>query len=452
MDATVQRLLGLVDAARDELIAFHQSIVRVPTVNTGVMPTGNETPCAEVVQRKLAEDGIQAAIYESAPTRGNLVARLSGSAGSPGLHYMSHLDVVPVEDPSQWTYPPFGAEIHDGKIWGRGSSDAKSCVSTGAMAMILLKRSGVPTRGDLVFSAGADEETGGKYGYAWLAQHKAEAIRADFALNEGGGGATRTPNGLFYTLCNGEKGRLEVTLRVSGKSGHAARPWASDNALAKAAEIVTRIQRYQPELDTSHPLFGMLGEVAGVTEPVTPGNIDRIADEIGGRLPGLASTLRGMSRMTFTPTMLSAGVKSNSIPASAALTCDIRSLPSQDLDYVRRQVEQVAEGIPGVEIDVVYTAEPNQSPASTPFTEQARRAVEIALGEPVKLLPGLAIGFTDSRLVRPIGQAVYGFMPSPPDLDPDHGVHGVNERVEIQTLVMRTKALLALAYLVLAGD
>src|SRR5262249_24217898 len=154
-----------------------------------------------------------------------LIAHLRGRDGSPALHYMSHLDAVPVEDESQWRYPPFGAEIHDGKIWGRGSSDAKSCVSTGAMAMILLKRSGVPLRGALVLSAGADEETGGKYGYGWLAANKAAEMRADWALNEGGGGGSHTPNGLFYTLCTGEKGRLEVVFRVQGKSGHAARPW-----------------------------------------------------------------------------------------------------------------------------------------------------------------------------------------------------------------------------------
>src|SRR5690349_20007933 len=115
MDAQLERLLAAADAAKDELIAFHQSIVRAPTVNTGQMPTGNETRCAEVVRAKLEADGVRAEIFESAPTRGNLVARLPGAGGDPSLHYMSHLDVVPVEVQSKWTYPPFGAEIHDGK-------------------------------------------------------------------------------------------------------------------------------------------------------------------------------------------------------------------------------------------------------------------------------------------------------------------------------------------------
>src|SRR5205823_344448 len=102
-----------------------------------------------------------------------------------------------------------------------------------------------------------------------------------------------------------------------------------------------------------------------------------------------------------------------------------RSLPHQDLAYVRQQAERVAEGITGVEIEINYTAEPNNSPYGTAFTDQAAEAVALALGEPVKLMPALAIGFTDSRFVRPIGQQVYGYMPSPPDREDDHGVHGV---------------------------
>src|SRR5437899_2684471 len=120
---TRTELLASVDAAREEIIALCQALVRVPSVNTGVMPTGNETPAAEVLRDKLAADGITAQILESAPNRGNLVARLAGNAGAPRLLYLSHTDVVPVEDEAAWTHPPFGAEIHEGRIYGRGSND-----------------------------------------------------------------------------------------------------------------------------------------------------------------------------------------------------------------------------------------------------------------------------------------------------------------------------------------
>ena len=112
--ATLEELLASVEAAREEIVALCQALVRVPSINTGVMPTGDETPAAIVLRDKLAADGIAADILESAPNRGNLIARLPGSAGAPRLLYLAHTDVVPVEDEAAWDYPPFGAEIHEG--------------------------------------------------------------------------------------------------------------------------------------------------------------------------------------------------------------------------------------------------------------------------------------------------------------------------------------------------
>ncbi|HEY8741523.1 MAG TPA: M20/M25/M40 family metallo-hydrolase, partial [Chloroflexota bacterium] len=168
-------LLAAVDTLREEMIEFHRAIVRFATVNTGVMPTGNETPCCEYIQARLASEGINGEITESAPGRGNLIARLPG-AGGPSLLLMSHLDVVPVEDASVWRYPPFGAEVAEGKIWGRGSDDCKAVTTAAYFATVLLKRHSIPLRGDLTFSATADEESGGNYGYGWLAEHAPDTI------------------------------------------------------------------------------------------------------------------------------------------------------------------------------------------------------------------------------------------------------------------------------------
>src|SRR5512143_972106 len=99
-------LLKQVDEGRDELVALEQALVRIPSINTGVMPTGNETPVCELVAQKLAADGIESRIVDSAPGRGNLVARLTGSTGKPRLLYVGHTDVVPVENEGDWQYPP----------------------------------------------------------------------------------------------------------------------------------------------------------------------------------------------------------------------------------------------------------------------------------------------------------------------------------------------------------
>ena len=94
----LESLLDQVDEMRDEIIALEQALVQIPTVNTGLMPTGNETEACRYIERWLAEDGISSETIESAPDRGNLIARLEGRSGKAGLMFMSHLDVVPVEE------------------------------------------------------------------------------------------------------------------------------------------------------------------------------------------------------------------------------------------------------------------------------------------------------------------------------------------------------------------
>jgi len=446
---TLQKLLEQVEAAEEEIVALERALVRFPTVNTGRMPTGNETPLAESLANRLAGEGIQAQVVESAPGRGNLIARLVGSEGSPRLLYMAHTDVVPIEDESVWRYPPFEAAMAEGRIWGRGASDCKALVTCESMAAILLKRAGVSLKGDLILTAGADEETGGEYGYGWLAKNMPSAVRADVAINEGGGLPLRLDRGLLFLFAHGEKGRLEVHITLRGKSFHAAWPWRAVNPNYMLAEALDRIRSCEPELDVSSPVFRHLG-LFDIEDEVTVENVDAIADRLSSEQnENLGSQLRGLSRMTLTPTMISSGVKSNQIPNRCVLTCDVRTLPHQDEQYVRREVERVLRGVEGVEeIRVDYTAVPSTSPYDTAFAEQVKRATEIALGRDDLLwIPTITTGFTDSRLIRPLGTIVYNFSPSHPDADPDKaGAHCADESVDIASLVSRTKMLVALAW------
>jgi acetylornithine deacetylase/succinyl-diaminopimelate desuccinylase-like protein len=148
--------------------------------------------------------------------------------------------------------------------------------------------------------------------------------------------------------------------------------------------------------------------------------------------------------------MLDAGVKSNSIPDRAHVTCDVRALPGQDDRYLRQELEHICEGH-GVEIDIDYTAVSNASPADSPFVELCRRSLRLALGDRAfQLVPAVTVGFTDSRFLRPLGTQVYGFAPHHPNAEPARtGVHGNNEFMEIDSLVLRTKNAIALACLTL---
>lgn len=446
-------LLAQVEPLRDQIVSFHQDIVRIATVNTGVMPTGDETPCAEYLQKRLAAEGIESEILESAPNRGNLIARIKGEGGGPSLMFMTHLDVVPVEDESTWTYPPFSATLADGKIWGRGSDDCKAVTTAAFFATTLLVKSGLARKGDLIYTGTADEESGGFYGFGWLAKNHPEKITADFAINEGGSGPMPSHEGLIYGLPLGEKGRVEVTITISGRSGHASRPWAADNALEKAGKVLTALAAYKPEIDLTHPIFDYLGEMIEGMQKPTAETLEECLAAVKERSAATATLLRGLSRMTLTPTILHAGVKSNSVPASAKIICDVRIVPGQDAEYVRREVEKTVGDIPGVTVDVEIWATSSQSPFGTTFTKTLERSLAMASDRPdLRLIPSFTAGFTDSQYVRPLGVQAYGFNPIHPEGNTGRaGVHGVDESIEVEALVVRTKAYLAAAYLTLVA-
>ena len=478
MAATLEQLYDMVDASRAELIELTQALVRIPSVNTGhnseppwsatqtpgefaepIVPyirqgnaaTGDELPCAELLRDKLAGDGIESTIYHAQANRANITAQLSGGSG-PSLLYMSHIDVVPVEDVSQWTHPPFGAEIHEGRIWGRGAADMKGIVAAETMALILLKRAGAQLNGTLKLAVCADEESGGAYGFGWLAQHAPETITADFAINEGGGAPIKTAGRLIYPINTGEKGRLEVRLHITGRGYHASTPWKADNAIYKAEEVIRRIRNYEPEVSTRHELFRHLDTLAGVTQEVTDENIDQIIADLWDERESLASFLRAASRMTLVASMIEGGVKSNSVAETCLITCDVRSLPHQDSGYVQAEIENIVQGLDGVRVEVIETSAPSASTYDHPFSDHVmsatKRTLQRTIGrEDIEFVPGITVGFTDSSFVRPFGNIAYGFAPGHPDNDPSKsGAHNINESADIESIVTICRFMLALAF------
>jgi acetylornithine deacetylase/succinyl-diaminopimelate desuccinylase-like protein len=450
--ASNQDLLAAADAARDEVIALTQALVRIPTVNSGYMPTGDELPAIELLRDKLAAAGIESDVLVAAPNRANLVARITGSDDRPSLMLMGHVDVVPVEDEAQWSHPPFSAALEDGRIWGRGAADMKGSVAASAMAMILLKRAGVELGGDLVLAIGADEESGGAYGFDWLAKQHPGKIRADFAINEGGGRPIAHDGKLTYPINLGEKGRYEVDIVVKGRGYHASAPWMADNAIMRAQPVLDRIAGYRPTVSTEAELFNLLGGLLGLATPVNETTIDGFIAELMTTKPQLGSWLRAASRMTIVATMIKAGVKSNSVAETCTITGDVRTLPWQNKNYLAGELDGILSGIDGVRYEIRTTAESTASPADAAFFEHLKAATELAVGRTgLGFIPGLTTGFTDSRLVRPIGVNAYGYHPTHPDLDASKdGAHNINESVSIEDIVVQTRFQVALAMLMLA--
>ena len=441
---TLQELFAQVDAQREEIIALEQALVRIPSVNSGFMPTGDETPVCEYIRDWLAEDGIRSEILGRTPERGNIIARIEGSNPEAGLMFMSHTDVVPVEEEEKWRFPPFSATIADGRIYGRGASDCKGLLTAQLYAMRLLVRNGIQLEDSLILCSGADEEHGGRYGFGWLAENHPEKIRAPFAVNEGGGTPIDSPSGLTYLLGTGEKGRLQVEIEVKGVSSHASVPWQGTNALYTLQRVLQRIEAYEPERDTSTSLFDHLSVFAIEHKPSAE-NVDEIIAETEPENPRFASMMRALSRMTLTPTMISGGIKSNSVPESIRLTCDVRTLPHQTDDYLREQLDAILEGIPNTTYEIDYMAVPNSSDFETELGASIQRATAAALGiDDIQWVPAISTGFTDSRFTRPLGVITYGFNGSHPDDDPMLSrAHGTDESIGISSLISGTKIMLA---------
>src|SRR6478735_3718659 len=172
-----------VDALQRETTEVLARLVQFDTVN----PPGDERACQEWLAGYLGDAGLEVELAGATPERPNLVARLPGAEPGPVLGYLSHVDTV-LADADDWQHDPWGGEVHDGFLWGRGALDMKSQTAAEAVAAATLAREGWrPARGELKVISVVDEEVGGAEGAVWLCRNRPDLARADFLLNEGGG-------------------------------------------------------------------------------------------------------------------------------------------------------------------------------------------------------------------------------------------------------------------------
>src|SRR5438046_2775106 len=227
---------------RDEVTELPHELLRADTTN----PPGNETAAAELLRDYLEASGAEVEIYARVPERANLVARIPGRGDGPTLLFLSHTDVV-LADAAEWSADPFGGELREGEVWGRGALDMKGQVAASAVALASLAREGFEPAGDLVFAATADEEVGAGFGAQWLCEAHPDAVRCDYLVNEGSGERLELGGKPFYMCSVAEKMSAPFRLRVRGRSGHASMPGIAANALVKAARLIERLGEYRPE-------------------------------------------------------------------------------------------------------------------------------------------------------------------------------------------------------------
>jgi acetylornithine deacetylase/succinyl-diaminopimelate desuccinylase-like protein len=442
-------------ALGDETAALLQQLIRQACVNDGTPASGQEMRNVAVLQEYFAGTGIAYEIVEPAPGRGNLVARILGTdPEAPTVALVGHLDVVPATEPELWTHDPFGGELIDGVVWGRGAVDMLGLTAAFAVVTKHIAASGEPTAGDLVFAAVADEEAGGKYGAGWLAANRPELISTDYALTENGGIVLGTGDAPGVTLTVGEKGGAPRVLTVRGKPGHGSVPWRSKNAAALAGEIVSRIAKSPGEpvvLEHWREFVGASGfDEALTAKLLDPTSLNGALDELGP----LAGYAHAITHMTVSPNVLTAGDKANVIPGTATVVLDIRLLPGQDAGDVDGYLaETIGDLLDGgemeVEVAAPFTAAASASPARSAFSDQIERAV----GEHypgAHLVPMVMPGGTDGRHLRALGATTYGFglFTRAWDMATFRSVfHGRDERVDVASLGLTAETL----YSVLRG-
>jgi len=394
--------MAVATTLRQEVTELLQELIRIDTTN----PPGNETRAAELLRDYLEDSGVSCELYARIPERANLVARIPGRGDGPRLLFLSHTDVV-LADASEWAADPFGGELRNGEVWGRGALDMKGQVAASAVAIASLAREGFEPAGDLIFAATADEEVGAGFGAQWLCDTHADAVRCDFCINEGSGDRVELGGNPFYLCSVSEKMSAPFRLRVLGRSGHASMPGIADNALVKAAPLITALGTYKPELHLIPEVEALLETVTG-DRPTSP---DDVLERARAAAPLLAELVEPLLSMTLSPTMASASQKRNVVPAVCDITVDSRLLPGTTPDDQQAVVREVL-GEGDYELEVLESHGGTRSPMDTPLWRAVESWVE-SVDPGARPAPICVAGFTDSHWFREaFGTVAYGFFPS----------------------------------------
>jgi succinyl-diaminopimelate desuccinylase len=372
-------LLSRIEEA--EVVSLCRDLVRLKSVN----PPGDELEIAEYVAGILRKAGLAADVVPHTPTRASVVARLKGSGEVPALLYSGHLDVVPIGPTGEdWLYDPFGGEVAEGKLWGRGSTDMKSGVAAMIEAARVLAAAKLPLKGDLVLVFTADEEVGA-LGAREL------ATRPDLAPAQ----AVVISEPSYNDVYVAEKGQFWLEITTYGKAAHGSMPHLGQNAIMMMVALLDKLDQLQVPYE-EHPLLG------GFTRSI--------------------GTIHG-------------GLSTNIVPDCCVATVDLRTLPGQDHRMILRQVEDLiadlSRQLPGFRASVKVVIE--LCPVETSPQNAAVQSFCDVVAEVTGERPepkGVPYGTDAAFLVPPLNAAMVLCGPGNPDL-----AHQLNECVEVDKLI-----------------
>ena len=397
-----------------EALKTLQSYVRINTSN----PPGDVTKAADFLQQLLTHEGIEVKRYESAPGRSILLARLKGDGtGGKAILLENHMDVVPA-DASRWPHDPFGGDIADGKIWGRGTIDMKGIGVTYLYAFLMLHRLHVPLTRDVLLMFVPDEEVGGGLGAAWMRQHHYDELDPEYVLDEGGFGSADlfAPGKLVFGISVAEKKIMWLKLRAEGVAGHGSQP-NDRNPNDHLARALARL----------------------LANPIPSGRfsvVDTMQQRIGSPLaPNKFNN--AIQHSTISITTLRSGVgdppRVNVIPSVAEATLDCRLMPgttaAQWLDALKQRLND-----PTIQIEV--TSEGDDSivtPQDSPFYRALESAVKRR--HPDAIVTPMVVPYgTDANGYRSRGVKSYGFFPGVVPAATIASMHSDAEFLPVDTL------------------
>jgi acetylornithine deacetylase/succinyl-diaminopimelate desuccinylase-like protein len=415
-----------------------QQLIRFDTTN----PPGNEAECIGFVRNLLEAAGCETQTYAKDTERPNLVARLRGAGDSPPLLLQGHVDVVSTTGQA-WQRGPFGGDLVDGEVWGRGAIDMKGAVAMYVSAFLRAARGELELPGDVILVVLSDEENGGDFGAKFLVEEHPELFEGvRHALGEAGGISQVIAGKRFdpIQLGEGQSGGLGATVR--GPGGHGAMIHR-DGTMARLARMLDDLNRKRMPIHVTPIVREMVETIAAhLPRPKRelmlalrkPAVADRALPKLGPRLGWLETLLRN----TVNATIVRGGDKVNVIPAQIDLELDGRLLPGFTHDALIGELH----GIVGddIEIEVVRHDSGLAEPDLALFGMLAGVLRELdPEGIPMPLLQG---GVTDGRFFAQLGIQTYGFMPMrlPPDFPVLKIVHAADERIPVAALEFGTEA------------
>lgn len=422
------------DAACDETVRHLSTLIQAETVN----PPGNELPAILIIKDILEREGFpkeNIQIVESAPNRVNLIARLRGDGSERPVMMSGHVDVVPVER-EHWTHDPFGGEVSDGYIWGRGSMDMKGFLSMYLQTFLQAYRQKTPLKRDLILAAIADEEAGFTHGSKFLVSQHRDLIDAEYGITEGGAFTMWLGDTKAYMIQVAEKGVCWLRMTAHGKPGHGSLPH-NENAVLFLADAIAKIHKAGHLPVHITPTFrgmvqaagkqikGPAGKFAGLlTNPLA---VNLAIDNLSG---STKTMLTALTTNTCTPTVLKGGVKTNVIPSEAEVQLDCRKLPGMTPEDVMNEILAITGNT--VTLEPIDVSDGNESPINTPFYAQMEKDVRRMDPEGI-VVPLLMPGATDACVYTQAGIKVYGYTPGllPPDYPITSIGHGHDERLPI---------------------